>query len=156
MCVANNASRRKILTRRRKKKKRRTKIFSSFPKEHRMTQLTHASTKSASRTGSSASLEFRNGRLVAITHHVPKTGYKSIHSHGHEKTAIYCRNDVTNCTKGVLRRALWFEEKAARKIPPLGRAVSSQTVHRERRRTSFRVHLHFRNLQRFLPNISWR
>ena len=39
---------------------------------------------SASRTGSSASLELRNGRLVAIAHHIPKTGYKAINSYGHK------------------------------------------------------------------------
>ncbi|CAL6345451.1 unnamed protein product [Bathycoccus prasinos] len=38
----------------------------------------------ASRTGSSASLELRNGRLVAIAHHIPKTGYKAINSYGHK------------------------------------------------------------------------
>ncbi|CAL6349558.1 unnamed protein product [Bathycoccus prasinos] len=49
-----------------------------------MTQLTQTPTKSASRTGSSASLELRNGRLVAIAHHIPKTGYKAINSYGHK------------------------------------------------------------------------
>jgi hypothetical protein len=37
-----------------------------------------------SRTDSSASLELRNGRLVAIAHHVPKTGYKAVNSYGHK------------------------------------------------------------------------
>ena len=31
-----------------------------------------------------ASLELRNGRLVAIAHHIPKTGYKAINSYGHK------------------------------------------------------------------------
>jgi len=100
------------LTRRRKKKKRRTKIFSSFPKEHRMTQLTHASTKSASRTGSSASLEFRIGRLVAITHHVPKTGYKSIHSHGHEKPRF-----IAETTSQTAQKACFAAPSGSKKKP---------------------------------------
>ena len=37
---------------------------------------------STSRTGSSAGVELRNGRLVAITHNIPKTGYKAPNSYG--------------------------------------------------------------------------
>ena len=82
---------------------------------------------------------------------MPKTGYKSIHSHGHEKPRFIAEATSQTAQKRASPRPL-VRRKAARKIPPLGHE-SSQTVHRERCRTSFRVHLHFRNLPRFLPNI---
>ena len=54
------------MTRRRKKKKRRTKIFSSFPKEHRMTQLTHASTKRYARSKDGSLCCYRTVSLCFI------------------------------------------------------------------------------------------
>jgi hypothetical protein len=52
------------------------------------------------------------------------------------------------------------EDQAAHKIPPVGGAQQTQAVHRERRRSSFRVyfreHHRQRNLPRLEPNLPRR
>ena len=74
---------------------------------------------SASRTGSSASLELRNGRLVAIAHHIPKTGYKAINSYGHKPRFV---SETTSKTA----------QKACFAAPEKRRQAAQNTTHGRR------------------------